>query len=94
MEISSSDLNKMLLVAIENIKRYDVNVYTIHNDYYWTISAEDAVVMEKDLALAVGSLIDDWANLEKVINGKQTFTTVDLDRIVSILTFISKEIAA
>ncbi|HTE13280.1 MAG TPA: hypothetical protein VK645_20010 [Chitinophagaceae bacterium] len=65
---------------------------SISHDFYLDISMNKAYDVENDAEPAIGSLFDDWENLNKVIHNQQPATFVDVDRLAAILRAISEEL--
>jgi hypothetical protein len=61
-------------------------------DYYWVVSSCEWTNFESEVSLNVGSLIDDWESLQKVISEENIATYVDFDRLASILRAVSETI--
>jgi len=61
-------------------------------DYYWIVSSDEWTNFESDVSLDVGSLIDDWKSLQKVISEEHIPTYVDFDRLASILRAVAETI--
>jgi hypothetical protein len=93
MDIESKDLLKILADISDKLKADNIKKFSVDTDYYWKVSAEDSIQMDKEPVLAVGSLKDDWNNISKVISGKQVLTSVDFERVASVLILISEKLA-
>jgi hypothetical protein len=52
----------------------------------------EAYDVSQDAKPVIGSLIDDWENLEKLITENNSVAFLDLDRLASILRAISQEL--
>ena len=62
-------------------------------DYYWIVLSSEWTNFKSEVKPAVGSLVDDWQSLQKVISGEQILTYVDFERIAAILRAISETVA-
>ena len=78
-------MNKM--EAENGIQSLEIDI-----DYYWIVSSGEWTNFEADVSLDVGSLIDDWESLQKVVSEEHIPTYVDFDRLASILRAVSETI--
>jgi hypothetical protein len=64
------------------------------NDYYWLVAADERenVTSPEKPSLVVGSLVDDWESILKMINGQYPPTIVDFERLGNILIAIGEAI--
>ncbi len=92
MKILISDLKKIcekiLVKAEESGLReieVDVDFYRAFNDMYDL----DVEVPE----LIIGSFIDDWESLQKVLSDKNPPTTLDLERLGNVMKIVSDSIS-
>lgn len=62
-------------------------------DYFWLIDMEAALDLKKEPdSLAVGSLEDDYLNLERIVTEADSVNILDLERIASIFRLVSFEV--
>lgn len=61
-------------------------------DYYWTVISPEWLDMEGSPELAVGSLVDDLAELQKLQLEPGRASAVDLDRVAAILRLLSDQL--
>ena len=61
-------------------------------DLYWQVLS-DRWEFDRDPDVAVGSLVDDVAELKRLSVGEIPPTSVDLDRLASLLTLLSEQIS-
>lgn len=94
MNIHVHHLEMVFQKVISKLKEDGIDHITLNHDLYWFLSNKDSYDMkfsvEKPL---VGSLVDDWNELEKVSNDKQITTYVDFERLSSILKAICEELS-
>lgn len=85
-------------VAIKNLKalcdkiltRVEENGYgeiDIDIDYYWMV---DYDINKMEPEQAVGSFIDDWESLLKVINNENPVSIVDFDRLAYVVKMLGE----
>ncbi len=79
-------MNKMEDNGIYSLEINDV-------DYYWIVLSSEWTNFQSEVKPAVGSLEDDWENLQKVLSGEEIPTYVDFERIAAILRAISETVA-
>ena len=73
---------------MSNIKEIDIPI-----DYYWSVGFDDAYNMNKEIPdLIVGSFEDDWQNLKKIIETKNTPTIVDIERLGNVIKILGDSI--
>ena len=78
-------MNKMEENGILSLDINDIN-------YYWIVSSDEWTNFQSDVNVDVGSLIDDWDSLQKVLSEEHIPTYVDFDRLASILRAVSEKI--
>jgi hypothetical protein len=93
MKIKTKDLKKIFGLIIEKLNFEGVeSVELADKDYYWLIGSPGWTYFEKQEKPEVGSLVDDWGSLKKLLTEKDRPTTyVDFDRVAAILRFISEK---
>lgn len=93
MEIKLDDVKTMVDILVNKAKDQGISVIKL-NDYYWSFPADERENMtEKDPpSPVVGSLVDDWESIMKVINGINPPSIIDFERIGNILISVGESI--
>ena len=89
MKISVKQLNLVYQQILERLLCSGIEEIEVTAVYYWTIASDDREDLEKEPDLMIGSLVDDWSELAKLLNGGQV-STVDLERLANILIAASE----
>lgn len=67
----------------------------LETDYYLIIPGDEWERVEENPEPAIGSLHDDWKELQRVLHDDDHFfSTVDMDRFASLLPAISEKLAS
>jgi hypothetical protein len=61
-------------------------------DMYWVVHQPEWTDLQHEPKLSVGSLKDDWEALQQVLEGQMP-TSVDFDRLASVLRAVSERLA-
>lgn len=93
MEIKLDDLKTVVDLLINKAKKRGIMTVELR-DYYWSVPADERENITENLApsLVVGSLVDDWEGIVKVINGINSPTIVDFERVGNILISVGESI--
>jgi hypothetical protein len=62
------------------------------DDHYWTVTSTDWRRIYEDPKPAVGSFVDDKAELRKLLNDPSRASAVDLERAANLLRLLSDRI--
>jgi len=89
--VKTSELEKLLNNLLNRLKELGLDEIQIDLDLYQTITKGEFDVT-KNPEIGIGSFLDDWEHLEKIINDGQIFTFLDFIRTASILNAISETI--
>jgi hypothetical protein len=93
MKVTVSELRILFEKLMNKMEENGILSLDINDiDYYWIVSSDEWTNFETDVSLDVGSLIDDWKSLQKVISEEHIPTYVDFDRLASILRAVSETI--
>ncbi len=91
MKISIDELKLISDHIIKELNRERKEI-ELHGDYYWCVVGRERESMEKvPDQLGVGSLLDDWIELQKIKSTKFV-TVVDIERFANILISIAEAI--
>lgn len=93
MEIKLDDLKTVVDLLINKAKKRGIMTVELR-DYYWSVPADERENITENSApsLVVGSLVDDWEGIVKVINGINPPTIVDFERVGNILISVGESI--
>lgn len=59
------------------------------DDFYWTVDSDTRCDVSQDPEINVGSLIDDIAELQKLLAEPSRASVVDLERLASVLRYLA-----
>ncbi|MCP2727758.1 hypothetical protein [Limnofasciculus baicalensis] len=94
MIVTVENLRLLFEKLMEKMDENGISSLDINDvDYYWIVPSSEWTNFQSEVKPAVGSLVDDWESLEKVLSGEQIPTYVDFDRIAAILRAISETVA-
>ena len=94
MKIKTKELEKIFNLLIKKLHFEGVESVELgENDFYWLIGPPEWTDFNKvAVEPEVGSPIDDWKSLRKLLTDKDRPTMyVDFDRVAAILRFISED---
>ncbi|WP_426481002.1 hypothetical protein [Chryseobacterium sp. R2ACT005] len=91
-ELKKTDIRKLIEALINQLdKLNDSTSFAFDSDLYWNITDEELYDPYKNpKELTMGSLIEDWEFLQKVLDGKREIIDYDLYKIASLLRFLGK----
>lgn len=93
MKIDIRDMKSIIDKVLEKLIANNGKIIEINEDYYWCVKTDDSVDFSKiPDELGVGSLVDDYVSLEKIIKEDRDVNILDLDRIAHIIELVSLEI--
>jgi hypothetical protein len=93
IRVSLSDMENIWMSLVERMRKDGIEDVDIDDDYYWLVSTDEWANFESTPNCVVGSLHDDWAELQKVVRRQQIPTYLDLERFASVLRSLSEKIA-
>lgn len=92
IDIHLRQLPLLLTRLVEHFQQAGVSALEIDDmDYYWVVEPPEWTDFQKEPSLCVGSLIDDWAELQRVLEG-DIVTTVDFNRLGAVLRAVSERL--
>lgn len=89
-KITIDQLGTLFANLIDHLKRMEVQEISFDEDLYWVISSEEMTVFDKPPDLMVGSLKDDITFLKTLLDEKYETEFLELERLASVLRFLSK----
>lgn len=92
--INKDVLLKVFSVIEERLSFYMEDSLEIDQDYYYNIPMSDAYDVLNDAKVTIGSLRDDWVELERLVGSEKHATLIDFDRFAALLKAISEEISS
>jgi hypothetical protein len=82
----------LLLAMLVEHQQAGVDALEIDDmDYYWVVQPPEWTDLQHKPSLCVGSLIDDWAELQRVLK-EDIVTTVDFNRLGAVLRAVSERL--
>ncbi|MBD2181644.1 hypothetical protein H6S82_21410 [Planktothrix sp. FACHB-1355] len=93
IQISVDEMEQFFKRLIQRIKDDKIDFIDVETDYYWIINSDVWDNFDVTPDISVGSLIDDWNSLQKVLTSEQMVTYLDYDRFASILRALSETIS-
>jgi predicted ATPase len=89
VEISGQELHVLLDKAAGYLQAATNEPFALETDYYALIPTPEWETLE-NAQTVIGSLFDDVAELKRVAKGRIPFSSVDLDRLASVLRAVSQ----
>jgi hypothetical protein len=82
----------LLAMLVEHYQQAGIDALEIDDmDYYWVVEPPAWADFQKEPSLCVGSLVDDWAELQRVLK-EDIVTTVDFNRLGAVLRAVSERL--
>ena len=91
MKISINGLKDLCEKITIKAEKLGLNEVAVDIDYYWDTDNPYKLDVEKP-KMIVGSFIDDWNNLEKILKGENPPTVIDFDRLGNVIKIIGESI--
>jgi hypothetical protein len=93
IDIHLRQLPLLLTRLVEHFQQTGVGALEIDDmDYYWVVEPPEWTDFQQEPSLCVGSFIDDWAELQRVLKG-DIVTTVDFNRLGAVLRTVSERLS-
>ena len=92
MNVTVRELRIVFEKLMNKMEENGILSLEVNMDYYWIVSSDEWRNFETEVGRDVGSLIDDWDSLQKVLSEEHIPTYVDFDRLASILRAVSEKI--
>lgn len=92
IRITLDEMEQIFKRLIQRMKYDKIDFIDVETDYYWIITSDVWDNFEVTPDICVGSLIDDWDSLQKVLTSEQMVTYLDYDHFASILRAVSETI--
>jgi len=91
MKISINDLKCLCEKILTRAEQSGLRDIEVNVDYYRILDNLYDLNVEKT-ELIIGSFIDDWDSLQKVLSNKNPPTTLDLERLGNVIKIVSDSI--
>jgi hypothetical protein len=92
IDIEMRQLLLLLSMLVEHFHQASVDALDIDDmDYYWVVQPPQWTDFQNEPSLLVGSLIDDWAELQRVLK-EDIVTSVDFNRLGAVLRAVSERL--
>jgi hypothetical protein len=93
MQVPLKDLVTIMVRIVESAHDRGIDAVDIDDiDEYWIVEAPEWTQFRQEPRLSVGSLSDDWAELQRLLQGEMT-TAVDYNRLAGVLRAVSDKLA-
>ena len=93
MVITIMELKKIFDSIMKKLQEEAIEKIVVDNkDNYWQITSPEWTDFNIVPEPEVGSFIDDWDSLKKLLSGENPTTYVDFDRTASILHLLSEKL--
>jgi hypothetical protein len=90
-----SDLEKCVSILARHALLFGIDEVTTKDvDLYWTITSSQWTRIYEDPTPAVGSFIDDAAELERMLADPARASAVDLERVAHLLLLLSDQLCS
>lgn len=91
IEIRKEDLKKILFLLVDKLEASDNNKFLLDKDLYWSIPDEKLYDIYKEpVDLTMGSLVEDWEFLQKILRNERDVVGCDFNKISNILRLIAQ----
>ena len=87
MKIALNDLKKLCEKILEKAEKSGFKEIDIDADSYWDIDDMCDFKVENP-TIIIGSFMDDWNSLEKVLSNENPATIVDFDRLGNVIKIL------
>lgn len=91
MKVSTKDIDlvwqsiRRVLLLIDNVDMEGI-------DNYWVVLPSDSVQLDSCPEPAVGSFIEDWNNLKRLVDNPDDALLPDLDAFASVISLVSEKL--
>lgn len=93
MKITVEEMKRLCEILLETAERSGFQEFELDADYYWLIGSDDREDFSTgEPEVVVGSLREDIESLRKISEGSNPPTTVDFDRLASVLVAVGEHI--
>ena len=90
VRVTASEIRAVFSLLHKKLTDLGIEIVNIETDYYWLVSTDQWDDLDSDPKPVVGSLVDDWESLRKVMEGQHPATFVDFERLASVLRALSE----
>lgn len=86
MKISLNDLKILCEIILSKAEKSGMKEIEVDHDFYWSVSSEDVYnfTTEKPEVI-VGSFVDDFDSLRKLLDSTNQATIVDIERLGNVI---------
>ena len=93
MKLTLAQIEACFALLVDMLRRRGIEeLETGQRDFYWSVLSGDWLDFNKEPKVAVGSLDDDFAELRRLLSEDSWPSSVDLDRLSSVLRLLSEEL--
>lgn len=88
-EIQKEDLKKILFMLIDKLDESPTDKFSLEKDLYWNIPDDKLYnVYQEPSDLTIGSLVEDWEFLQKILRKEREVLGYDFYKVSGILKSI------
>lgn len=90
-----ADVRRCFEILLDHAEQvHGVTDLKLHKaDYYWAVPSDDWLEINETPEPVVGSLVDDFRELQSVLDSPDRASALDLERLGSLLRLLSDQIA-
>lgn len=90
IEIQKEDLKRILILG-DKLEASNNNGFLFEKDLYWSIPDEKLYdVYKEPVDLTIGSLVEDWKFLQKILRNEREAVVHDFNKISNILRLVGQ----
>ena len=94
MKIAIEDLKFICQKILHKAEKTNLKEIEVDADYYWNVSNDDIYNFStNNPELTIGSIVDDWTWLKKILDEDSQPSIVDIERLGNILKTLSNVIS-
>lgn len=95
MKINLNEIRQIFNNMLDRANELGITEIETNVDYYWIVTADDRTNFNTKVPnVCVGSLIDDYEELKKTLDGTNPHTALDFDRVANIIVEVGNEISS
>lgn len=92
MRITMNELEDLCNAAFTRLEEADLSVINFSENYYWSISFNEATYLAEKPDITMGALFADWEWLKEIISEqRRSMSTLDFERLGNLITALGNE---
>lgn len=88
MSVKLNDLEAFSEKILSQLEQSGYEEIEIDIDRYWKLSFENIDIDKRNPKVTIGSFVEDWNNLKKLLDNDHPITADDMDRLGNVLKII------